>query len=645
MKELCLRKIKFPVMKKIIAFFYLLFIVLKTFAQTNNYAIAAIPDSLKKDANVVLREEYIKFTLKDINSAKYQVHDVFTILNEQGKSLLHFQESSDKFEQLEDAEIKVYDALGVKQKTYSKKDMSSEAISNDLVPDGKTTFFSINAPGYPFTVEINYTKKYNGLFVYPGDYFQNPGHSIQQEVFDVEVPSDLSIRYKMLNCNYQPVITHNGNKDFYHWEVKNLVAYKIEKHIGASDNFQPMVLLGPNKFQLDEYDGDMSSWKNFGAWYNKLYSSTVGLPDERKLFYRAMVKNATTDKEKAKILYTYMQNNMRYVSIQLGIGGLRPFKASFVDEKKYGDCKALSNYLKSALNAVDVKANVVIIHGGMTPRNVMEDFPAHYFNHVILCIPQPKDSIWLECTSNTLPFDELGPFTENRKGMMITDSGGVLVNTPISYYKNNTESFLTTIETDTEGGAKATVSYQSKGEGRDNLLMGFHDMKDEEKRKYFISGIEWKQPDVMDITTGAKTENPYLIKAKMEYEKIYAFNAGNKYFFEPRLHPVFDEDIPETEKRERDYYFTYPYQSSDTTVYHFSNTFTIETLPKDKLISYPFAAYNCSYKWDAAAHTLTTIALLQIKERIVKAADYLKLLDFKGHVVADSNEKIVMKKE
>ena len=72
-----------------------------------------------------------------------------------------------------------------------------------------------------------------------------------------------------------------------------------------------------------------------------------------------MVKNATTDREKAAILYNYMQNNMRYVSIQLGIGGLRPFPASFVDDKKYGDCKALSNYLKSALDAVGVKSNIV----------------------------------------------------------------------------------------------------------------------------------------------------------------------------------------------------------------------------------------------------------------------------------------------
>ena len=632
-------------MKNITTILLFTIIALNTRAQINIYSALAIPDSMKKDADVVVRDEYIKFTIKDINSAKFEVHDVYTILNEQGKHLLNFHESSDKFEQLEDAEIKIYDAFGIKQKTYSKKDMATEAISNDLVPDGKTTYFSVNAPAYPFTVEINYTKKYTGLFSYPANFFQNPYHSIQQEVFDVEVPSDLSIRYKILNCNYQPVITHNGNKDFYHWGIKNLKAYRVEKNVGFSYNFQPMVLLAPNKFQLDSYDGDMTSWKNFGNWYNKLCVGTSELKDERKLFYNNLVKDAKTDKEKAAILYNYMQSNMRYVSIQLGIGGWKPFKASFVDEKKYGDCKALSNYLKSALDAVGIKANLILIYRGYQYKNVDENFPMNEFNHAILCIPKVNDTTWFECTSTTLPFTTLDETTLNRKAIMIADSGGIVISTPKSNYKNNTESFSTSIEMDDAGAAKVNTTYKAVGEERDNLLMRFHDMKDDEKRKYFINRKEWKQPDVIDITTSAGKDNPYLILAKMEYEKTYSFKSGSKYFLESRLYPIFDEEIPETDKRKRDYYFTYPYQSVDTTVYHFTAAFSVESLPKDKLVSLPFASYNCNYKWDAATHTLSTITLLQIKERIVKAADYPALLDFRKQVMADVTEKIVMKKE
>jgi Domain of Unknown Function with PDB structure (DUF3857) len=632
-------------MKKLNTTLFLLMLVFCSHAQLNIYSALTIPDSLKKDADMVMREEHIKLSIKDKNTARYEVHQVFTVMNEQAKKHLSFVQFSDKFNVLDDAEIKVYDLLGVKKNTLSKKEMTSLNYGEGLVPEGKVTYFNINAPVYPITVEFNYSIKFKGIFSLPGFDMHSPWQSVQHSVFEIETPADLGVRYKLINTNMQPLINHDGSREIYKWELNNLKAYKLEKHSGSSSFYEPAVLVAPNKFQLDEYDGDMTSWKNFGAWIDNLYLKTVGLPEEKKFFYQAMVKNATTDREKATILYDYMQNNMRYVSIQLGIGGLRPFPASFVDDKKYGDCKALSNYLKSALDAVGVKSNLVIIQGSNTPRNVLEDFPANYFNHCILSIPQPKDTIWLECTSTTLPFAQLGPFTENRKAMMITSQGGALVNTPVSNYKSNTETVHTVIEVNEEGGAKVKADYSLWGDGRDELLNRYHDLKEDEKRKFFITYNEWKQPDNFEISNSKNKANPYLVTATMDYEKVYSFNAGSKLFFEPRLYPVFDEEIPEYEKRIRDYYFTCPYQVIDTTVYKFPAGFNAENIPKNKLVQFPFAHYACNYNWDAATRTLTAIALLQIKERVIKAADYTKLGDFKKQVMADMNEKIVMKKE
>ena len=632
-------------MKKTICLLLLNGLLLSSHAQINIYSALTIPDSLRTNADMVVREENIKLTIKDKNTAWLDVHQVLTILNEQAKKYLSFQQYSDKFQVLDDAEIKVYDLPGNKKNTYSKKEMTTGKYGNELVPDGKITYFEVNAPSYPITVEFNYSIKFKGIFGLPGYDMQSPWQAVQHSVFEVEVPADLGVRYKLVNTSQKPQLKQDGSKDVYTWELKNVKAYKLEKHSGSAYAYEPTVLLGPTKFQLDDYDGDMTNWKNFGAWIDNLYAKTTGLPDDKKIFYREMVKNATTDREKAAILYNYMQNNMRYVSIQLGIGGLRPFPASFVDDKKYGDCKALSNYLKSALDAVGVKSNLLIIQGSTSPREVYEDFSANYFNHVILCIPQQKDTIWLECTSTTLPFAQLGPFTENRKAMMVTSDGGVLVNTPVSNYKNNTESIHTIIEVDEEGGAKVNMHYILLGDGRDNLLMYFHDLKEDEKRKYFISDMEWKQPDIFEMRNSKNKDNPYLVWANMEYEKIYSFNAGSKLFFETRLYPIFDEEIPEYEKRMRDYYFTSPYQSFDTTVYKFPAAYTLENLPKNKSVSFPFAEYSCRYTWDAASHTLSSYAMLQIKDRIIKAADYIKLVDFKKQVMADMNEKIVMKKE
>ncbi len=614
-------------------------------AQINIYSALTIPDSLKKDANIVVREESIKLVIKDKNTARYDVHQVFTLLNEQAKADLNFVQYSDKFQVLEDAEIKLYDLSGNQKSTWTKKQMNTGKYGDDLVPDGKYTYFAVNAASYPITLEINYSIKYKGIFHLPTYEFQLPWQSVQHSVFELETPSDLGVRYKLVNTDQKPKISKDGNKEIYTWESKNLKAYKLEKHSGSPNSYVPAVFIGPNKFQLDDYAGDMTSWKNYGLWFNELYAKVSGLPEARKQFYREMVKNASTDNEKATILYNYMQNNMRYVSIQLGIGGLRPFPASFVEEKKYGDCKALSNYLKSALDAVGIKSNLIIIYRDYEPKIVDEKFPMNDFNHVILCVPQAKDSIWLECTSTTLPFASLDETTLSRKGVMITDNGGVLVNTPPSNYKTNSETVNTVIDVTEEGGAKVKMNYTIFGEVRDKILMRFHDMKDDEKRKFFITNMDIKQPDNLEINNSKNKDNPYLVTAKMEYEKIYSFNAGNKLFFETRLYPIFDKEIPEYEKRMRDYYFTYPYQAMDTTIYKFPAGFSLETMPKNKSIQFPFAQFTCTYTWDAATHTLTSTTALQIKDRVIKAADYPKLLDFKKQVMADVNEKIVMKRE
>ena len=59
----------------------------------------------------------------------------------------------------------------------------------------------------PLTVEFNYSIKFKGIFSLPGYDMQSPWQSVQHSVFEVEVPAELGVRYKMINTNNQPQIT------------------------------------------------------------------------------------------------------------------------------------------------------------------------------------------------------------------------------------------------------------------------------------------------------------------------------------------------------------------------------------------------------------------------------------------------------
>jgi len=92
--------------------------------------------------------------------------------------------------------------------------------------------------------------------------------------------------------------------------------------------------------------------------------------------------------KKAKAIYEYVQNNTRYISVQIGLGGWKPISAKEVDDKKYGDCKGLTNYTKALLNLVDIESNYCVVYSGSEIQDISEDFTSMQGNHVILNIPQ-----------------------------------------------------------------------------------------------------------------------------------------------------------------------------------------------------------------------------------------------------------------
>ena len=123
----------------------------------------------------------------------------------------------------------------------------------------------------------------------------------------------------------------------------------------------------------------------------------------------------------------HMEPRKFTVSIQLAIGDFRTFPADFVHEKKYGDCKGLSNYMETCLKAIDIKNYSSGINEGQDKSAVAPSLPQDAFNHQVLCVPLVNDTVWLECTSNYNDFGHHGNFTENRHALLLTEQAGILV--------------------------------------------------------------------------------------------------------------------------------------------------------------------------------------------------------------------------
>jgi hypothetical protein len=333
------------------------------------------------------------------------------------------------------------------------------------------------------------------------------------------------------------------------------------------------------------------------------------------------------------------------VGIQLGIGGLKPFAASFVDKKKFGDCKALSNYMQAMLNTAGIKSYQALINAGYNRLPVDSSFAHDEFDHVILCVPNKGDTIWLECTSRDAPFGIPGSFTENRRALLITEEGGVMVSTPKSDAKQNQFHTTTTIQLTEEGGGTAGIQWRSTGaiarRLKDNLL----DDNADEQKDYLMNRMGFKQPDEFTITPEISNTEPMQTSLKMIFEKIPDFSTGSKLFLPPRVYKFWSRALPKTENRKTDYYFEYPFISSDTTRYILPEGFTVETLPKGQNLTFGNFIYKSSYAFDKTNKTIIIYCTLVLSELRIPATRFAEARLFFNEILKDDTQRIIVRKE
>jgi hypothetical protein len=611
-------------------------------ARSQVYNTALIPVELKKNAAVVTLLDNTAIEVEDVDKATVKMQKVFTVLNEDGKDALSFSQYCNKYVALEDAEIRVYDENGKQTARYKKKDLRSTAVGEGLIEDGFMSYYRITTPTYPITVEYNYEVRLKSILNLPGFQIISAKEAVVESNYSIKFPPSINVRYKPQLTSLAPQVADDGKYKTYKWTAKNLSAIDDEVGSASDDSKFPHIDIAADQFAYYGSKGDQSSWKSFGSWINSLYTGLDELPADRQQFFRDYVKDAPDEVAKARMLYNYLQQNFRYVSIQLGIGGLKPFSATFTDQKKYGDCKALSNYMKAALKAVGIKAYVAIINAEYDAEPVDPDFPSNQFNHVIVCVPQPKDSIWLECTSSTTEFASLGTFTENRNALLITEDGGVLVATPKSRSSENVLATRTTVVMDNDLSGLTETAVTSTGEYRELIADALKDKRDDQKQ-FIVSYMGYKEPDDFMFET-APGANESHTNIKMTLRKVPEFTAGDKYFIKPRLNKLMSGSLPAATGRQLDYYFRFPFEKRDTTVIKLPANFQPDVLPKEKTLSTNYTYYQSKSWYDEKENAIYTSTSFVLNRHKIAAKDYSIVKNFFDEVMKDDAQRIVIRK-
>lgn len=634
-------------MKRIFLHLALFFLtVYSAFAQDNTYLVASISPELKENANTVARLRQRDINITSRKSMTILTKDVVTVLNEKGLSNVGASEYFDKSTKIKSIEAVILNAFGKEIKKIKRKDFLENSLSQgSIITDGKMLYMNYTPTEYPFTVIFqSEVESSNTAFLPTWNAIQSSYEGIEKATLSIFCLPELNFKYKEFNVDGNQNIVKEEKPNGVSYTASNLVSIKDEDYSPYYRNYIPHVLFGLESFNLEGVEGTASSWKDFGSWiYSSLLTGTDEIPLETQTKIKMLVGTEKDPIKVARIVYQYVQNKTRYISVQLGIGGWKPMLAKDVDRLGYGDCKALTNYTRALLNVVGVPSYYTIIYGDTQKRDLREDFVSMQGNHAILALPVDGKMYWLECTSQTNPFGFQGDFTDNRLALIVKPEGGEIVRTHEYIAKENTQMTNGSFSIDENGSISGSVFIKSKGTQYDNKYSnGSKSVDDLNKfyKSYFghINNLKLKKINVANNKEEVEFSEEVLVEAT-EYAKksgqrlIFALNAYN---------PV--RGIPQRYRtRMNPFEISRGFYDYDEITIDLPKGFTIEAKPDNLEIKDKFGDYKAEYVV-LNENQLLYKRTFQTNSGYFDKSEYENFRKFREQVAKSDNSKIVLVK-
>ena len=614
-------------------------------ATDSKYPVSSIPAALREKAHAVVRMHQTTYTVKNLGEATHKVRYAMTLLDEQAKAhailVVHYNKQLGRVNHIEGT---LYDASGKAVERVKKMDILDVSAVSDfsLFENSRMKVAGFKHTLYPCTVEFEYEETTSNLLFYPRWFPQEGPHvAVENASFQVIMPPGADLRYaeKNLPGTKVQVQTTPAGKT-YAWEVKNVPALEREFLSPSYTEWLPVVYTGATEFEMGGVKGNMQTWEGLGKWDYELNANRDVLPEEARQRVVQLTAGIKDPAEKTRKIYEYLQAHTRYVSIQLGVGGWQTFEAKTVADKGYGDCKALTNYTKALLKAAGVEAYAALVMAGDDAPPTPADFPSSHFNHVILCVPLPKDTVWLECTSQTNPFGYLGSFTGDRYVLLATPKGGKLVKTPAYKAADNLQQRRIEVTLDANGDATAETVSVYTGLQQDDISPALHSLTPEDQKKWLYKRTNIPSFEINKFSlTQEKTRIPAVTEKLSLTVRKCASKSGTRVFLAPNLMSGWSQVPPSVENRRTEVEWDMDFIDTDTVTYHLPKGFGVEFVPEKVEFSSKFGTYSASVT--ATNELLTYTRRVSMKKGRYPAAAYTELQDFYRKVVKADKMQVV----
>jgi hypothetical protein len=548
-------------------------------------------------------------------------------------------------------------------KDYEVTDKEAVEVSplkdSTLVTDQRVEFLQIPAPdpgnivGYEYVLEER-------PFVLQAVWDFQEIIPVRESHYSLTLPPGW--KFKDAWANYPEVKPHDAGNGLWQWTVGDVAAIRVEREMppwrGVAGQMA-VTIFPPGGAAANS----LPTWHDVGEWEIQLTNGRMDASPEIKQEVSTLTASAPTPLAKMRALADFMQRNIRYVAIELGMGGWQPHPAAQVYDHRYGDCKDKATLMRSMLREIGVESfyvDVNVHRGSVTPATPAYEFA---FNHVIIAIKLPEGLtdpsliatmkhpklgtlLIFDPTNDKTPFGQIGGYLQANYGLLVTPSGGELVELPQQPSAMNgirrTGKLTLTISGDLVGDVQEIRMGDQAAGGREAFAAAT-------KESDRIQPVEQLLADSLSIFRLGKatvsnlkeTDSPFVWDYSFRADK-YAKNAGNLLLVRPRVLGRRSWGLLETsEPRRYPIEFEGPEQDTDSFEITLPPGYVVDDLPPAIDADYPFASYHA--KTEVVGNVLRYHRTYEVKELSVPVSEAAQLRKFYRIIASDERNNAVLK--
>jgi|HubBroStandDraft_1064217.scaffolds.fasta_scaffold00603_18 hypothetical protein len=549
-------------------------------------------------------------------------------------------------------------------KDYEVKDKDAVDVAppiegGELISDVRYRVLRIPAPDPGSIVGYEYEVEQQPFWFQDEWYFQETD-PVRESHYSLQLPPGWIFRASWLA--HAEVKPDEGKGNTFQWVVSDVKGIRHEPDMPPWQGVAGQMIVSFFPAGGTSQNNAFTSWEGMGSWFGSLVSGQLNASEPIKQEVSGLVAGKDGQLQKMQAIAGFVQHDIRYVAIELGIGGWQPHAAPDVFAHRYGDCKDKVTLMRTMLREIGVDSYYVLIN---TRRgSVTRETPAHNgFNHAILALKVPdavKDPslisvlqhpglgriLFFDPTNELTPFGEIGGYLQANYGLLVTADGGELVQLPQQPSAMNSIERVGKLTLDANGVLKGDVTEVRLGDRASSERSRLRRVaKSTDKVKPVEDLLAGSLPNFQIVRASVvnldHADQPFGFNYSFETAN-YAKNAGNLLLVRPRVLGSKSWGVLETkEPRKFPLEFEGPSRDTDSFDITLPPGYEVDELPPPMDVEYSFGSYHS--KTEASGQMLHYTRSLEIKELSVPVSKMDELKKFYRMIASDERNTAVLK--